>query len=304
MNDHILYSFHADAVKELEASGEARYNWLKTVEFKAADLKSMIIVDAETAAGKWRSTEVPKDFYFTHAKYYQDGVRHIINELKSKATSRRALYSLINQSDISRSEDSPIPSFLTMQCQINNGILVCTCTFRALEVGSFLRVNLEEIRQNLLEITAELPGVVSVLLTIFAFTAYIQKDMHPLVKPEIEYLEDYEILPCLVEGAQEDPARYLAKLLRNAQGALSVVPAHRLRKLKDILGSLERIEHVKLDKNIANRLTQLYPALDVSIGAAEDLSQKRKIGSHGDQIEAATRHYKDSLEVIAKVLEK
>jgi hypothetical protein len=302
VSENFLYEFHEQSIDELRALGGAQYNWLKSFSVKAADLKLMTITDVEEAAKKWRSIDVPEDFYFTHGKYYKNGVAHIIDELKRKPTSHRALYSLINQDDINDSGDDPIPSFLTMQCQVDGTTLVCACTFRALEVGRFLRVNLEEIRQNLCEIIEKLPAVRDVSLSIYAFRAYLQEELHPLIKPRIEYLKDDELFLCLAEGGSENPLSYFIDLMADAQGALSVVPADRIRSLKRILKNLSEAKGIALGKEISSRLNQLLPAIDVCIGAADGLARQREIGSHGDHVGEATAAYKASIASILKIL--
>jgi thymidylate synthase len=88
----------------------------------------------------------PPSLYINHGEYItSDGIVHIINELKLKQTSNRALLSLINQEDIIGSGDNPIPSFMVLQFSLEGEELYVTTYFRALEVANFLNVNLEEI---------------------------------------------------------------------------------------------------------------------------------------------------------------
>ena len=91
---------------------------------------------------------VLNELHINHGSYIGDGLEHIIDELKNKPSSNRALFSLISQKDISKSGDNPIPSFMIFQTCIDDNILYCSVYFRALEVSTFLRINTEEFVLN------------------------------------------------------------------------------------------------------------------------------------------------------------
>lgn len=294
-----LYDLHTEAINEL--SDGHRFNWILDRIFDASDLRSMELVDVTDEAAKWRLPVAPAELYFSHGQFYADGVQHIIQELKDKPTSNRALYSLLGQSVISGSGETPIPSFMSLQCQIEGDTLYCTCCFRALEVGKFLRVNLEEIRQTLVEIHLGVPNFNKVHLTIFAFHAYVDAKRRPLMKPEIEVLTSIQLLTLLTRGAKESPVRKLAALLDELSETLSAVSSKPLQSLVDIL--YVDTPGIALDDKLLSKKTQLLDALPRAIKAADDLAQLRKSASRGEPIKASIGEYRASLARLRDVLD-
>ena len=75
------------------------------------------------------------------------------------------------------SRDHPIPSFLLFQVTVEDNILYATTYFRALEIAKFLKINVQEIKLNLLKIIQEcnLRHITKVRVTIHAFNAYKKK---------------------------------------------------------------------------------------------------------------------------------
>ncbi|NUF24406.1 hypothetical protein HUN23_16730, partial [Acinetobacter oleivorans] len=135
----------------------------------------------EQKAKAWLAFKKPADLLFNHGEFItQDGFEHIINEIKEKPDSNRALYSLLNYQKICDQGDHPIPSFLLFQVTIEDNILYATSYFRALEVANFLKINLQEIKLNLLEIVQKcnLVHISKVRITIHAFNAYKNEDQN------------------------------------------------------------------------------------------------------------------------------
>jgi len=295
MPENRLYQLHADAVKTLELGPQ--FNWKLSFECAAEDLCKLEMTDVRADAEAWRSEAVPADFYFTHAQFYTDGVKHIINELKDKPTSNRALYSLIAQDHIRATGDNPIPSFLVLQCQIDNDVLYCTCYFRALEVSRFFKINLEEIRQTLVEIHIGVPRFSKVHLTIFAFRAYTDKNRSSLRRPKLETLHDDELLALLIDTA-DNPVRTLDSMLRELREAVTAVSAEKLESLKRIL-SYNRPQ-IKIPKELKKPL--FIDKLEAAIAATTALAELRRKGSHGGAVDAATQTYQMALDALCAEL--
>lgn len=295
--DNRLYELHHKAIEELTTGPQ--FNWTLEFECIARDLQNLAMTDVTSEAQGWRSRERPPDYYFTHAEYYKDGINHIIRELTEKPTSNRALYSLINQDQISSSGDKPIPSFMSLQCQLDGDVLYCTCYFRALEVSKFLKINLEEIRLTLIEICTSLPTISTIHLTIFAFRAYIDQDRSPLKRPKIEAMHDDEIAMILtgVTGT-ESATRVLDSMLRELRGAVTVVSTKKLETLKRIVS--------KYGQAIPNTLrTPLFKQhITACIGAATNLSKLRERGSHGNRIDEAIKDYQAAIDNLIKDLDE
>jgi len=245
----------------------------------------------------WRSENPPKDFYFSHAQYYRDGVKHIVDELKAKSTSNRALYSLISQSDISGSGDRPIPSFLTLQCQIEGETLHCTCCFRALEVSSFLKTNLEEIRQTLVEIYDGVPTFKKINLVIFAFHAYKDVTRSPLKRPKLDYLCQAELMQRLAEKAVA-PERSMDEMLEELGRAVTSVDPNCLSNLKKLLET--NIPGFAFHKgfNAPQFLMQLGRAID----AEKILGGLRSKASRGEGVDTAAANYQREIGKLREML--
>lgn len=284
-----LYKFHQACLQEF-ASGP-KFNWISTFNCKMQDLRKMGMQSVQEEAALWRSQEVPPNFYFTHGKYFRDGIKHIIQELTEKPTSHRALYSLISQNDISGSGDSPIPSFLTFQCQVVDGTLHCTAHFRALEVSRFFQVNLEEIRQTIVEISDGVPNFTNVSLTIFAFRAYVDDKRGSLKRPSLEVMAEWELMASLFDAAP-DPIRNLDKMLKEVKEAVTAVSPRKLISLKGILTA--HLPGVSIRKELRDKL--FLEELNVAIEAAATLEQLRRKQSHGENVDIATKHYQTSIE--------
>lgn len=294
MTDARLYQLHTEAVKELESG--PKYNWVLHFACDAQDLKKLEITDARAEAAKWRSETCPRDLYFTHAQFYTDGVKHIIAELTKKPTSNRALYSLINQDDIRDSGDDPIPSFMSLQCQINGDVLYCACYFRAIEVSKFLKINLEEIRQTLVEIFDGVPNFKKVDLTIFAFRAYNDSDRLPLRRPELEVLYDDELQALLI-SSEPNHLKKLSSMLRELHGAVTTASAEKLKTLKRILSN----DNLKIQ--IGSKKALFIDQLDAAIEETIKLIELRKRGSHGTAVDMATQAYQRAIEELCASLD-
>lgn len=273
MDENGLYDFHQQMVSCVKAAGES-FNWHCHIDIPAVDLDRVKMSGVFEEASQWRQKEPAADMYFSHGQYYEDGIQHIINELSVKPTSNRALYSLLTQSDISRSGDGPIPSFLTFQCSIEKNVLYCTASFRALEVGSFLKVNLEEIRQNLVEICKALPAVVTVHLHIFAFHAYIRtSSASALRKPKIDVTSEARLLRLMQKG----DGRALDELLGDFERSTTVVSS---KSLEALLGILQ-MPDADLHADVQRKRGLLEPQLNRAIDACRELTISRKGASRG-----------------------
>lgn len=276
MNENGLFAAHAAMLEDVEKKDKKEaFNWNWTVDIPASDLEHMEMTDVSAVAAQWRQPNPEPDMYFTHAQYYGDGIQHIVAELKDKPTSNRALYSLLAQKDISNSGDNPIPSFLTFQCSIEEGILYCTATFRALEVSNFLRINLEEIRQNLVEIYAKLPAIETVRLHIFAFHAYVRSvPTAALRRPKIDVMFSPKLLILMQKGE----VRELDKLLQELAHSTTAVSEIGLAALLDIF-KMEK--EANLHATLENKRGLLVPQLTKAVHACKELALSRKSASRG-----------------------
>lgn len=128
-----------------------------------------------------------------------NGYEHVINELKQKQTSRRALISLISTEHIVNSGDSPIPSYMLSQFQICNDTLYVTEYFRAMEVQNFYPINLGETYLFINDLIRSLPDIKKIMLLYHIFEAYISN--YPVLSLYIPLMDrpnaDLEIIPAI-----------------------------------------------------------------------------------------------------------
>ena len=294
MDENGLYDFHQDMVNLVKSTGD-RFNWHCDLDIPAMDLDRLKMLDVFEEAAQWRLKDPPLDMYFSHGQYYGDGIQHIIEELKLKPTSNRALYSLLAQGHISESGDDPIPSFLTFQCSIEHSVLYCTASFRALEVSRFLKINLEEIRQNLVEICNALPAVVTVHLHIFAFHAYVRTAAAAaLRRPKIDVTSEAQLLRLIQKG----DVRTLDELLGGFERSTTVVSS---KSLEALLGILQ-MPDAGLHTGVQSKRGLLEPQLGRAIEACRELTASRKGASRGlnttakiEAFHAAVQEFRKSL---------
>lgn len=297
MDENGLFAAHAEMLTDVEqAANKEVFNWNWTVDIPALDLDRVRMTDVAGEAAQWREATPADDMYFTHAEYYDDGIQHIIDELKEKPTSNRALYSLLSQTDISKSGDDPIPSFLTFQCAIENEVLYCTATFRALEVRNFLRINLEEIRQNLVEICTKFPAIGKVHLHIFAFHAYVSSvPTAALRRPKIDVM----FVPELLILMQEGNVRELDMLLGEVAQSTTAVSGEGLATLLRIF---QMDTKARLHASLEGKRGLLVPQLTLAVQACKDLALSRKGASRGIHTAAKVKAFQTAVNNVRETL--
>lgn len=294
MDENGLYDFHRSVVESMKATAEV-FNWHGELVIPVIDLGRVRMQSVSDEAAEWRQKEPTRDMYFTHREYYGDGIQHIIEELKLKPTSNRALYSLLAQKDISGSGDDPIPSFLTFQCSIEHGTLYCTASFRALEVSTFLKINLEEIRQNLVEICNALPAVETVRLHIFAFHAYVRNTASAaLRRPAIDVTSQLQLMLLMQKG----DVNKLDQLLGGLEQSSTVVSPKSLEVLLEVL----LMPDAGLHNCVQSKRGLLEPQLRRAIEACRELTSSRKGASRGINTTAKIEAFQTAVKNIRKTL--
>lgn len=235
----------------------------------------------ESTAKQWMAFEKPEDLLFNHGEYIKpEGFEHIITELKTKPSSNRALYSLLNYQNICDKGDHPIPSFLLFQVTIEEGILYATSYFRALEVANFLQINAQEIKLNLLKILNKCPfeHISLVRVTIHAFNAYKKVDQKIPKIFEIDRLNN-TILSRYVYKSEEH--QNLVRLIMEKKGADTYISTVWVEQIIDILTyNSDLIPDSHLKNNIPN-LLQKFKAL---LSLYSKLIELRTRASHSEEI--------------------
>lgn len=272
-----------------------KFNSYLAYEIDVNNLINGELSDVSDEAKMWAAGSCPEELYINHGSYIQDGMKHIIEELKHKPSSNRALFSLISQHHILNSGDDPIPSFMLLQTNIKDDILYCTTYFRAIEVSVFLRINLEEIRQKLAEIYHSIPNFKIVRLVIFSFRAYKNSSINPLRKAKIDLLTPikiYKLLRC-------NPAM-LGDLLREKAKQSTVIYTASLEALREALSEYDPVKENK-DKYDINIVKNF---LDSAIKTSKELKKLRKLHSHHELISEITDNLSKKLNDIAKEFDK
>lgn len=151
-------------------------------------------------AEQWQNSNIPDTLYYNHGQYIhkngRNGIEYIIEQLKEKATSSRALIPLISIDDVIDSGDDFLPSLDIIQVgfedDAKNNIYI-TIYLRALEVGQFLKINLSEIYLILKQIKAKIGSVNQVVITINAFRSQYKEKFSCFKKALIDKYTEAKI---------------------------------------------------------------------------------------------------------------
>lgn len=272
-----------DACQEITAH-KYLSNYVLAYQITKENLFKNKLLDVEQEAKNWALEERPNHHFFSHGEYRVGGLNYIADELKRKPTSNRALYSLINQTDITDSGDKPIPSFMVFQCLLDedNKDLFVTVYFRALEISTFLRVNLEEIRQNLVHIYEQSISFERVKLLLIAGRAHHSPGQLPLKRPEIDVLTPYQ----LIRKLQDSPSELRDLIVEKAQ-TQSVICYESLEIIKEFLEE-------------EGKMPLMINEVKKSIELSQELERYRKEGSHSTRIMEATEALKETLLALAE----
>lgn len=264
---------------ELLQENPNQLNFSLQVTFPIGIVKKPALPDVLPDAEDFQKVEKPAHLHINHGMFIKEnGIQNLINELKNKKNSNRAIISLIHQDDIVGKGDNPIPSFMIIQAAIENNTLFLTTYFRALEVSTFLRINLEEIRMILNQIHSNFDEIESVNLHIFAFRAYIQKDINPLKRARIELLKETEILKTLESPIKKDLIPLLQEKIRTKT---TVVDDHSFHLILEIL------QNANVNDAIPQLLKETYTTkiMQEIIYTSNEIKKVRSVNSHSAKID-------------------
>jgi len=275
--------------------GEIKLNFVGKFNF-VANLINESLEDVHDIACSFQESTCPSNLHMNHGMYIHkksDGIANIINELRSKRDSNRALISLINQDDIVGSGDKPIPSFLILQFNIVENILFVTAYFRALEVSKFLRINLEEIRIVSEKIKNVITDIKEINLTIFAFRAYIQSNINTLERAKIDQLNAPQMFVLL----KNDCTRLIDLLTQKLQFS-TIIEYECFKRI------LEWIEDGESSKSINPIYLKplVRSLLNTIIEISKKLKQLRERSSHSEEIKVVQQEYIEKLNNLIREL--
>jgi hypothetical protein len=228
------------------------FNMLLAYEFDVQLTDSQFVKLHEDQAKAWQSEQPHANFNFSHGQYFkgESGLKYVVDELKAKSSSRRALLSLIDMDDIMGTGDKAIPSFMVAQFGHTADVLYVTEYFRALEVGSFLPINLAEMAlmvRRILEGALARPRIVRLLL--LAFQAHLTPNFHCLEKAQLDVVTGGEIgavvamhdVKRLLGWLDDKKNRYESEVLTN--GLDEMVGMVRQYSAKYPIAFLTRLNH-------------------------------------------------------------
>ncbi|MEN8635308.1 hypothetical protein ABFV74_06205 [Pseudoalteromonas distincta] len=284
-----LEALNKFVVDRVEAEGSLFSQLYKAV-LSRDEVINAPLKDMTSQAEDWIKDACPAHLHLNHGEYVIGGMEHIINEIKNKPNSNRALYSLISTNKIINSQDDPIPSFLTFQCQIQSNILHCSVTFRALEASNFMRLNLEEIRIRIMNVIENFPNIETIELAIYSFHTYINKQQSMLNKPEIDTLSVSGISNIL----QNEPDK-LKRLIDEKLTPTTVVDINCFEKLEEIFkeNPPERLEMMTVE---------ILENLKHVISSGEQYREARKKTSNSLNIEHRAEEYTGYIKGLRKIL--
>lgn len=248
----------------------------------------------------FQSFTCPDTLHMNHGEYIHkcgDGINNVINQLKEKHASNRAIISLINQKDIMESKDNPIPSFMILQFSIeDNTKLYLTTYFRALEVSKFLRINTEEIRQIIEKVLSQNIKLNEIYLNIFAFRAYSDLDINPLKKPKIDICDKQSILKYLL--TTQSNLDELINLLQEKKTSSTVIQYLSFQNI------IDWIEDENFSSLIHTNIKQplVIQILKEIIEISKKLEKLREKTSHNELINSEQELFKIKLEQLIEVI--
>ena len=283
-------------VEEAEKKcGKKRYfNLILQGTFSIEEINSDFIKTYRKKAQDWQAKDCPESLHINHGSYlhkYGDSIEFIINELKNKPDSNRAVASLINCGDILRSGDTPIPSFMVLQMSLVEGTcIVCTAYFRALEVSKFLPVNLAEICLILSTVKDRFPNITDMDLTIHSFSAYSNPEFHCLEVADIDLSKNKGAIAIAVDREEHE------KLLEFVNSKIrdeSYIVTEGIVELRNALAMSSVKYNPQLINHIENALTYM-----------EKLKAIRKSSSHSKEIMDLHELIRSSLTQFRSLLEE
>ncbi|WP_078146185.1 hypothetical protein [Exiguobacterium sp. HVEsp1] len=279
-----------------DSSEPYKLNFSLKVDFDVNLVMTPQLYDVSTLAEEFQQVTKPEHLHLNHGEYItENGVNNVIQELKQKSQSNRAVISLINQDNIIGSGDVPIPSFMVLQFSLeNNKDLYVTTYFRALEVSRFFRINLEEIRLIVKQIYDELINIKRVKLNVISFRAYINEQQGTLQKAEIDLIKEMHILTHM----QKNPKKVIS-MLKEKKEESTIIDNKSLMHILDIISDSAVSDTI--DSCFKGNLVKVK--LESCISSSERLIDLRKKSSHGKQLEIENQKYLTSLDKFIEEVE-
>jgi hypothetical protein len=284
---HPITSFDTIINDAMNACGSGPvHNLLLAYEFSPELIHSPFVRVHEKKALEWQTDPPPPNLPFSHGQYFhgEKGIKYVIEELRAKSNSRRALLSLANMDDFIGSGDRAIPSFMIAQFAIESDVLYVTEYFRAIEVGRFLPINITEAALLVKRIVEALRRPLLVRLLMLAFQAHLTPSFHCLEKAAVDMVPGGKIGVVIaqnnraqliewLEGKKvfesEIDTRGLEEILAAVKSCGEEYSAAFTSKLEQLLNALSEIKTMRssssLESSIESCRTEYLELVDSAI---------------------------------------
>lgn len=212
-------------------------------------------------AEQWQEETPPSTLYYNHGQYMFKGkvdpIDYIINELKNKATSSRAIIPLINMEDVVGSGDNFLPSLDIIQFgfkEDNKEELHVTIYLRALEVNNFLKINLSEVYVMCKKISEKIREISILNITIFSFKAQYREKYSCFRKADIDMIEESDLMISVIE---KDINTIIDLLENKHELSETVVHLDGVEKLERCIKNYNRRKKEVYSEEICNSINYL-----------------------------------------------
>ncbi|TYQ18423.1 UNVERIFIED_CONTAM: putative phosphohydrolases [Acetivibrio alkalicellulosi] len=243
--------------------------------------------DYGTLASKWQSSKCPEELYFTHGENYynsesnKEGISYIIDTLKKKSTSSRAVLSTISMKDIDGKEDYFLPSLMVIQFGFEKeDTLIITMYLRALEARRFLKINICEIL-HLAEQVRKDKRFDNIEVNINAFRVQIENGFSCFIKSELDKLATHEISKRdIQEIVRNKDINKIINLLEGKNRHIETVVVS--KGIEELINSIEWVNRYE---NLEHYDVSILDSMKKISEALKEIKDKRETTSIYDELE-------------------
>ena len=266
-------------------------------------------------AEKWESITLPPELYFNHGQYFchqnrtgepKHAIHTIVQQIKDAPTSNRAVLTTFKTDAVlqPRRGDDYLPSLLSIQFSLDNkqNTLYVHMNLRALEAGSFLKINICEIHWLLEQIKRDGVTFNNVNIEISAFRVQFRERFKCFLKAEIDNLDSIELADYVFRADTSQICKMLeekrdsSETITNVRGIQNLCKAmqvfnkkanqknkysdaiiEKLKRIQDIYGLIDQLQHRSsvltdeekaYEENIRQVLNEIIDLLKREDGAA------------------------------------
>lgn len=250
----------------------------------------------------WQHPEQPEELYYNHGQYMKDesnqGIDFVVEELKRKATSSRALISLISLKMIFYSGDNFLPSFDLIQFgfqEENKETLHVTLYLRALEVKHFLKINFCELYLLIKEIKKHILSLKNIHINIIAFKAQYKDKYGCFKKPKLDITTESRLLR-LFENNPEEIKNLLREKLDFSE---TVIENKGIISLYNVLDTLVQ-DNFSTPNFSTQTLLEIQAHLKKLKTSYEEIADLRNRTSNYQEIKKLENNINDQIKLIIK----